>query len=877
MAGGVNSDDTLRDFLEESNELLDQADQDLVALESAPEDAGTLASIFRTLHTVKGSCAFLGFARLEELAHSGENLLGKLRDGQLTLTVEMTDALLAVLDSSRTALASIESTGGEPDDEYAELIARLRGLHEAPAAPVAPAEEPVAPEPAAAPAVDTDAGERAEADDFVREFLHDAYQHLDHMDHAFAAMERDAGRPEALREALGAVHGLHEACVFMGLVALGELTEALEHALDVVIRAAAPVDQTTSALLVDAAAIVAEALAEIQATGEEGLIDDRDVLVALRAVGAEASAPSEPSASAGDSPPPPAAGEAESAPKPVATTPRPTAASDKIRVGVAVLDTLMNQVGELVLSRNQILQYSGGLVDAGLTAMVQQLNQITTELQESVMKTRLQPIGTIWNKFPRVARDLAHELGKQVRLEMQGAETELDKNLIEAITDPLTHLVRNSIDHGVEMPDVREEAGKPAEGVVLLHAYHEGGQVNIEISDDGRGIDVRRIVEKAVQNNLVTSTHARDMSDREAFELLFHPGFSTAAEVTHVSGRGVGMDVVRSNIDRINGIVDIQSELGLGTKVKIKIPLTLAIVPALSVTCAGARYAIPQASLVAVVRLGAGEDDSGRGIEELHHAPVYRWRGRLLPLIFLRDELGIGPPGDGEDDDLPTTIVVLQVEGRLFGLLVDRVLDSGEIVVKPLGKGLSKIPVYAGATIMGDGTAALILDVFGLLQNADLAAHDEMSVAAQAEDEPTTAADAQTVLLVRHGGERFALPLTEIPRLEKIPRSAVEREADRPVVQYRGTVLPIKDILDGAGGEPWWLNGGSAGDDDSLNVIVYASRDRPVGLVVDEIEDVVEEQLTLVSDTSRWPEAVGTAVVLQEVAAVLDIDLVTRL
>ena len=874
----MNADDILRDFLEESNELLDQADQDLVALETSPDDAGTLASIFRTFHTVKGSCAFLGFARLEELAHSGENLLGKLRDGSLSLNEAMTDSLLTVLDNARTALASIQSTGSEPEDDYAELIARLHELQgeEAPSTDVvAPEPDPVETTARAEPDSPTETtAEASELGDFVAEFVADAYRGLDHVDHALVALRQGGGRPDVLVEALDAARNLREGCAFMGLVALGEFSLVWEHALGAVIQRAEPLGDDACDALIDAAAVAAEALSVIEATGEEGPLDEAAVVEALSSIThatpardavATPSSPIEPPAS-------PTTGEPAAA-RPAPTPPAPPAA-DKIRVGVGVLDTLMNQVGELVLSRNQILQYSGGFADPGLTAMVQSLNTITTELQESVMMTRLQPIGAVWNRFPRVARDLAHELGKQIRLEMRGAETELDKNLIEAITDPLTHLLRNSIDHGVEMPADREQAGKPTEGVVVLHAYHEGGQVNIEISDDGGGIDVRRVVEKAVQNHLISPAQARDIGDREAFALLFHPGFSTAEQVTHVSGRGVGMDVVRSNIDRINGVIDIQSELGVGTKVKIKIPLTLAIVPALVVTCAGGRYAIPQASLVAVVRLGEG-DEGSHGIEDLHNAPVYRWRDRLLPLISLREELAL-TPRDGVAADDPSTIVVLQAEGRLFGLLVDLVFDSGEIVVKALGKGLSKIPVYAGATIMGDGTAALILDVLGLLQHADLAEHE--AAAMELQEPETTASDAtQAMLLVRHGGDRFALPLGDVPRLEKIPRAAVEREADRPVVQYRGTVLPIKDILGGSPDDAWWSGEASAREQRSLNLIVYADRDRPVGLVVDEVEDVVEEELTLVSDTSRWPEAIGTAVVHDEVAAVLDVDAVTRL
>jgi len=581
---------------------------------------------------------------------------------------------------------------------------------------------------------------------------------------------------------------------------------------------------------------------------------------------------------------------------------------------VELLDTLMNEVGELVLIRNQLLQYAADLNDGGLATIAQRFNQITSELQYSVMATRLQPIGTIWSRYPRVVRDVTQELSKKIRLDMEGAETEVDKNLIEAITDPLSHLLRNSLDHGIEQPEVREAAGKPAEGVVRLHAFHEGGQVNIEISDDGGGIDPARVLEKGVTNGIITQDQADNMGEREAFDLIFRPGFSLAKQVTNLSGRGVGMDVVKSNIDKINGVIEIDSTLGKGTTITIKIPLTLAIVPALTITCAGDRYAVPQSSLVAVVHLGDGEVGSGeehaQGVEVLHDAPVYRWRGMLLPLIYLHEELEVDAAEDDPDGDHASTILVLQAEGRLFGLVVDQVMDSGEIVVKPLGEALAGISVYAGATIMGDGTAALIIDILGLLQNVDMAARDGgRGPVTTSEEELGIETDPDLVLMVRHRGERLAMPLTDAPRLEKIPRSSLERSGSRPVVQYRGSVLPLRDILDPERVDPTWFgdpaqildthaagagagNGAGADDgngevamqetlrangDEVLNVIVYAERDRPIGLVVDEVEDVVEHLIDLPSEGEARGGLLGTTVVQGQVAAVLDVNTVTRL
>jgi two-component system chemotaxis sensor kinase CheA len=370
----------------------------------------------------------------------------------------------------------------------------------------------------------------------------------------------------------------------------------------------------------------------------------------------------------------------------------------------------MNLVGELVLTRNQILQFNARQEDTTLNTTSQRLNLITTELQAGVMKTRMQPIGVVWNKLPRLVRDLATSSGKQIQLEMDGADTELDKTIIEAIKDPLTHIVRNCCDHGIEKPEARLRAGKPAGGTLSLRAFHEGGQVNIEISDDGGGVNLQRVKEKALEKGLVRPDQIERMSEREVLGLIFLPGFSTAPKVTSVSGRGVGMDVVKTNIEKIGGAADLASRVGEGTTVKLKIPLTLAIIPGLVVKNGGERFVIPQVSLLELIRL---ETDSGKSsIEWIHGTPVYRHRDRLLPITYLSQVLGQGATQNSD----AINIVVLQAEDRQFGLVVDDIQDTQEIVVKPLGKQLKGLSCYAGATIMGDGRVALILDVLGIGQ-----------------------------------------------------------------------------------------------------------------------------------------------------------------
>src|ERR1039458_10132227 len=530
----------VKEFLVESYENLDRLDQGLITLEKDPTDQETLASIFRTIHTIKGTSGFLAFNKLGTLTHVGENLLARLRDGQLTLNPEITTALLAMVDVVRRMLASIEADGAEGERDDSELIATLTGLLQP------KAEANLAP----APAPD---------------------------------QEKDRQKKEARQNDLPQpVPNVGDILIKQGAAKVSEVFEALE-------QQGSGDPRHVGEILV-----------------EKGAVKPHDVLDALN----------------------------------VQQQSRGQGASDStIRVDVCLLDQLMNLVGELVLARNQVLQFTNSSEENGLLATSQRLNLITTELQEGVMKTRMQPIGNIWSKFPRTVRDVALGCGKQVRIEMEGKETELDKTIIEAIKDPLTHLVQNAVDHGIESPELRVAAGKPVEGLLSLRAFHEGGQVNIEISDDGAGLNREKIVNKAVQKGLMSAEQAARLSDREASNLIFLAGFSTAEIVTNVSGRGVGMDVVKTNIEKIGGTVDVQSKPGQGSTVRMKIPLTLAIIPALIVTSAGDRYAIPQVSLLELVRLEG--EQARKGIEFVHGAPVHRLRGHLLPLVYLNRELKV--------------------------------------------------------------------------------------------------------------------------------------------------------------------------------------------------------------------------------------------
>jgi two-component system chemotaxis sensor kinase CheA len=542
---------------------------------------------------------------------------------------------------------------------------------------------------------------------------------------------------------------------------------------------------------------------------------------------------------------------------------RSSAAVDaNIRVGVGLLDKLMDLVGELVLTRNQILQFNVEREDAALNATSQRLNLITTELQEGVMKTRMQPIGVVWSKLPRVVRDMALALGKQIRLVMDGAETELDRTIIEAIKDPLMHLVRNSCDHGIESPEVRTRAGKAAQGVLTLRAYHEGGQVNIEVGDDGAGIDVARVKQKAVENGLLRPEHAEKLSDREAFNLIFQPGFSTAQAVTNISGRGVGMDVVKSHIEKIGGVVDLSSRAGEGSTVKIRIPLTLAIIPGLVITSGGERFVIPQVSLLELIRLEG--DSSGKHIEYVHGTPVYRRRGSLLPIAYLNQVLELQSAERTE----ALSMVVLQAEDRQFGLVVDGINDTQEIVVKPLGKQLKGLTLYAGATIMGDGRVALILDVLGIGQRSGVLTEFHEQPRASGKPKLQAETEQQRLLLFQSGSfERLAVPLSLVARLEEFPRSSIEHAGGGQVVQYRERILPLVSLCGVL--EPGAPDEGMTAD--PVQVVVFNDGDSSVGMVVDQILDVVEEAVTARQKSGR-KGLLGSAVVGKRVTDFLDLN-----
>ncbi|WP_285557802.1 chemotaxis protein CheA [Actinoplanes regularis] len=753
------------EFLLESHENLDQIDRDLVSLEQEPDSRDLISRIFRAIHTIKGTSGFLAFSRLEKLAHAGESLLSRLRDGVQPVTPETITVLLLCIDGVRSLLASIEEKGTEDEVDVDSMIVRIKAQMDAPSdgAPAA------APAPASGPSAEVETPVSVENE--------------------APAVLRPAPEPIAeQRQPLG------QLLVEAGAAQSTDVTSALQQQIE-------GDERKLGTILL-----------------EEGKTQPAAVNEALQS-----------------------------------QTAKRSIADSAIRVDVDLLDTLLNMVGELVLARNQLVRGVMEIGDSGLVRSAQRLGMITSELQEGIMKTRMQPIEHIWSKLPRVVRDLSNSLGKQVQLDMQGKETELDRSLLEAVKDPLTHLVRNAVDHGIEDPETRIAAGKGAEGTLTLRAYHEGGHVAVEVADDGAGLNVERIAQKAVENGLLRPEQVPNMDKRDIMAMVFQPGFSTAAKVTNVSGRGVGMDVVKTNIESIGGAVSVDSTAGEGTVWRLTIPLTLAIIQALTVDCGDQRYVVPQVAVLELVFV----DGNTTKIEYASGAPVYRLRGKLLPLVRLDRALGFEVGGDQG-----VYIMVLQADGRRFGLVVDRVLNTEEVVVKALNTRLKDIGLYAGATILGDGKVGLILDVSSLARRSHLAAEAERESVVEKRTEG--GGGTERLLVTAVGERRVAIPLDTVTRLEEFPKDRLEQAGSREVVQYRGQILPLvrlSHLLGAYGEEP---------EGDTVSVVVYSEGGRSVALVVDRIVDIAENSTTARRDAEE-DGLVGTAVIQQRVTELLDV------
>jgi two-component system, chemotaxis family, sensor kinase CheA len=725
-------DDLLREFVTETNESLDVVDVELVRFEQDPNNARILDNIFRLVHTIKGTCGFLGLPRLEALAHSAETLMGKFRDGAPASSESVT-LILATIDRIKTILECLEREQREPEGDDTDLIDNL---------------------------------------------------------------EQMVARVGSSRASMGP-------------------------------------DQTVGT-------IVPQVL-ERRLRPDEDTLDDLERAFRDTAI---------------DTP-----SKRESAPVPTDAVAKDDeaarGANQSIRVTVDTLEQLMTMVSELVLTRNQLLEIVRRHEESEFKTPLQRLSNVTAELQEGVMKTRMQPIGNAWQKLPRIVRDLSTELGKKIELEMQGAETELDRQVLDLIKDPLTHMVRNSADHGLESPEQRRAAGKPEHGHIRLSAYHEGGYIIIQIADDGRGLDTARIKAKAIAHGLVSETEVEKLTEAQIHKFIFAPGFSTATTITNVSGRGVGMDVVRNNIDQIGGTIDVKSVSGAGLSFTIKIPLTLAIVAALIVEAGGHRFAIPQLSVVELVRARSGSSE--HRIERIKGTKVLRLRDKLLPLVGLTHLLGL----DTDAGDINGGfIVVTQVGSQTFGIVVDGVFHTEEIVVKPMSSKLRHIAMFSGNTILGDGSVIMIIDPNGVAQSFGSTVTSQLASAEGANSRHAAVDDASTSLLVFRAGsaQPKAVPLSLVTRLEEIDAQKIELSNDRHMVQYRGQLMPLismsEDVRVKAEG--------------AQSLLVFSDGSRSMALVVDEIIDIVDDSLDI-QVASDNPGVLGSAIVRGHATEIIDV------
>lgn len=923
----MNEQDMLTDLILESKEHLETIEPDLLEMEQKGQDVSSeiVNRIFRAVHSIKGGFGFFGKKPIIELSHAMENVMSRVRDGEATVTPPLVDALLRGVDKLRLMLDDVEGAEQIAYDEETELLAPFLEDNEN-------NEEP---EPTKSTKNDSLTDLRARHPKVTEEQLVDAVRNGRQVYQISLVPERElAGKDRTAKSLITEWEKFGQILDSKPSLSRLKQSKTSTKEISLVFTTILEPDLVPDALQVDSDAFLT--------------VDLRTIRDQLR----EDAAPQPKKVSEGK--------------KDVAA---PAAKSehqfeDALRVKVNLLNNLMNLAGELVLARNQLLQTmtqtfdttpkSEALVRSIMTAanescnrfasssktqdssaesahaelqaleqriralvrfpfsdiralssIVQNVDVVTTMLQESIMQTRLQPLAVVFNKFPRVIRDLARSLGKEISLEQVGQDVELDKSLIELLSDPLTHLIRNCADHGIEDPSIREEKGKPREGHVVLRAYQEGGKVIIEVTDDGAGINTTKVRQKAVERGVITTDQSESMSEREAQLLIFSPGFSTAQSVSNISGRGVGMDVVKTNIEKMGGTVEVESELGEGTTIILRLPLTLAIIPSLIVSAEDRRFAIPQVGLEEIVRIRSG--DVTKKIERIGNAEVIRLRGNLLPLVQLAEVLQIPStftdPETGErtpdrrnrwsdrrkgeeataspevleqrtgPNDRRTAlsnavkIAVLRAEKNRFGLVVDDVLDSEEIVVKPLPEYLKSSTCYAGTTIMGDGRVAMILDPNGISGLADLH-FDEIEDRLQKEAEKKVeAARNEKLLLFSIGGpEVFGVNLNTIARIEKRGREEIETVGDKELVTYDESSLRLFHLDS-------FLPSLTRGDDGkAMYILVPKNASKPFGFVSTRVNDAIETSLQLETHSVKGPGIRGSALINNKMTVILDME-----
>lgn len=826
----------LEEFKTEILEILDNAEKALLEFDRLPNNLGSCSlydEVFRAYHNIKGAAGMMEWAELQSHVHQLENVLMQSK-ATVSIPKHLIGWFLKGNDATRAILANEKYDFDYETSSTAQIPAPLKNVIPDYAAP----------------------------DALPEEFFSEMTEGLDKISSALIKMEANPADKGLLDFLYREIHSIKGAVQLFGLVEASQLSHAMESSLESIKQGNSSEMEkghvSTLLMSVDLMGqcfhhpVPPEVIKEVnfmmgllepfcEANVKDVKIAEEEIIVAE-----------------------------EKKQLPFENHPSPShsdvdKADSSIRVQVSLLDRLMTLMGEMVLVRNQVLQYSSKTDDLEFLNLSQKLDVVTSELQEETMKTRMQPIGNILSKFQRVVRDLSGSLGKKINLVLHGVETELDKTLIEAVKDPLTHIVRNACDHGIEIGEIRTKAGKAETGTITIKAYHEGGLVIVDISDDGQGLCREKLLKKAIEKGIVDAAIADKMSDREVNGLIFAPGFSTAEKVTNVSGRGVGMDVVKSNIERIGGLVDISSVQGQGTKITLKIPLTLAIVPAMIIRCENDRFAIPQVKLVELVRV------EKTVIEYVQGIPVFRLRGNILPLLNLKEILGIQ---NASDNDGAINIVVLNSDSHHFGMIVDEILDTADIVVKPLAKFLKTISIYSGATVLGDGKVAFILDVLGIAQkHLGTGTHAELrNLADKYSDLATNELEIREYVLVKLGSKtKHAIPLGFVSRMEEVKTSTIEMSGVQRVIRYRGGVLKIVSLNE-VFGYPH-----SRTDSEITQLIVAKVEETLYGFEVDQIIDVLSTRDHLDCSLSSHEAIIGNLVTQDEIIVVVDVEKVHEL
>lgn len=816
------SEQEIEEFKAEAMELLDVAEKSLLALDQGSgEFKPAYDAVFRGFHNLKGASAMMELTRLAEHTHELENILIGFK-GATSIPKAHISLFLRGIDAARALL----------NNEDIQFDFNVE-------TPAVPSIAGTIEKPQSKPEISKEA---------VDEFVTECDEIVDRLSKNLQLLESNGADKTTIDSVYRDIHSLKGSAYLFSFKKLGDVSHILESSLEPVRDGSrAPSKELINGLF-KGLEVIEAIVKRIKAK-----VSDEDLEPIIKGLSGAFQAeteqlPSVPVVQTVKSETP-AAGESE--------------AASSIRVPVALLDSLMTLMGEMVLVRNQVLQYSNQSEDLEFVSMSKRLNLVTSEIQGEMMKTRMQPIGNVLSKFNRVVRDLSQDLKKSITLTLTGVETELDKSLLEAIKDPLTHIVRNSCDHGIESPADRKKSSKPETGHINIRAYHEGGQVIIDVVDDGKGLHKDMIIKKALERNLISQAQAAKMSEKEIFNLIFAPGFSTAAKITNVSGRGVGMDVVRTNIEKIGGTVDLTSVAGKGTTIKLKIPLTLAIVPALMVKCGEGTFAIPQVKLEELVRVDQSNSESK--IEILHGMPVYRLRGNILPLVDLGEILRLGQGSKAGYQQGTFNIAVVNAEQTSFGLIIDEVKDTADIVVKPLNRLLKSLKVYSGATILGDGSVSLILDIPGIAKVAHLNQQRAKTQDLAAGADRGKINEVQDYLLVKLGTPtKHAIVLGLVHRLEEFSRKQVEISGAQPVIRYRNAILPLiyaNELLGYSNNEP---------KDDLVSVVVIKRAGSLYGIVVDSILDTLSTPAELEAGHAKQVGIFGCMDSGEELIVVID-------